>query len=253
MSSPQPVVSRRMRLLLTALGLGGSALGAVAVFTTENGTGAAALIVFGGVLLVLGLFGDRIDTVEFGGANLRMRAAAAEKYRMAEESDLRGDTGTGERLRSEARALIEAAGAIAGEYRSTRRLMPAGPDRTAVLQGIVERARDLARSGTSEPEQVRAWLRSSDEERRVTALGMMQADPRLGDFEALLPLVEEAASRFEQYEALVLAEKMAGDLGPEQRRRLAAAVRAAQAKDNFGRNRRQAAESVLERLEPPEG
>ncbi|WP_157036222.1 hypothetical protein [Streptomonospora alba] len=218
-SSHPPALSRPVRSLLAVLGCAGFALGATAVFTTENGTGATALIVFGGVLLVAAFFGDRIDSLEFGGANLRMRAAAAEKYRQAEESELRGDTDAGERLRGEARALMEAAGVIAEDYRSTRRMMPSGPDRTAAMERIVARARDLGRSGASDPEQVREWLRSSDEERRVTALGMMQADPRLHDFDALLPLVEEAGSAFEQYHALVLAEEMADGLGPERRRR----------------------------------
>lgn len=242
-------MSRLIRSLLIALGFTGFALGAAAVFITENGVGATALIVFGGVLIVLAVFGDRIDSLEFGGANLRMRAAAAEKYRQAEESELRGDTEAVERLRGEARALMEAAGVIAEDYRSTRRLMPSGPDRTAVMERIVARARDLGRSGSSAPEQVRAWLRSSDEERRVTALGMMQADPRLHDFDALLPLVEEAGSAFEQYHALVLAEKMADGLDPEQRSRMAAAVFAAKGRYDFGRNQREAADALLQSLE----
>ncbi|MDT0300750.1 hypothetical protein [Streptomonospora wellingtoniae] len=169
-STSTGAMSRVIRALMAALGSTSFALGAVAVFTTENGTGSAALIVFGGVLLVLAYFGDRIDSLEFGGANLRLRAAAAEKYALAEESDQRGDTAAGERLRDEARALMESAGAIAAEYRSTRRTMPSGPVRTAAMEEIVERARGVARSGPTEPGQVRGWLRSADEELRSAAM-----------------------------------------------------------------------------------
>ncbi|GAA1753709.1 hypothetical protein [Streptomonospora arabica] len=252
-SDPSGSMSRIVRALMAALGLTSFGLGAVAVFTTENGTGAAALILFGGVLLVLALFGDRIDTLEFGGANLRLRAAAAEKYALAEESDQRGDTAAGDRLRDEARALMKTAGTIAADYRSTRRTMPSGPVRTAAMEEIVERARGVARSGSTDPGQVRGWLRSADEERRVTALGMMQADPRLRDFEALLPLVEEAGSAFEQYHALLLADEMADTLAPEQRPRLAAAVLAGKGKYDFGRNRRVLADALLVRLEDGDG
>ncbi|GAB3456278.1 hypothetical protein GCM10027570_37610 [Streptomonospora sediminis] len=247
-SSQQPTLSRLMRSLTAVLGLGSFSLGAAAVFLTANGTGAAALIIFGGVLLVLALFGDRIDSLEFGGANLRMRAAAAAKYALAEESDERGDTAAGDRLRGEARALLEAAGAIAEDYRSTRRTMPSGPRRTAIMERIVERARDLARAGGTDADQVREWLRSGDEERRVTALGMMQADPDLRDFEALLPLVEMAGSAFEQYHALLLAEKMADSLEDGQRARLAEAVVAGKTNHDFGRHRGEVAEALVERL-----
>jgi hypothetical protein len=39
----------------------------VAVFVTQNGTGAAVLITFGGVVMVAALPGDRIESFEFGG------------------------------------------------------------------------------------------------------------------------------------------------------------------------------------------
>ncbi|NYI96489.1 hypothetical protein HNR12_002766 [Streptomonospora nanhaiensis] len=234
--------------MVTALGLAAFGLGATAVFATENGTGAAALIVFSGVALVVAVFGDRIDSLELGGANLRLRAAAAQKYALAEQSDERGDTAAGERLRGEARALMELAGAIAADYRSTRGAMPSGPARTAALDRLVERAADLARAGTSDPGRVRDWLRSADEERRVTALGMMQADPRLRDFEALPPLIEKPGSAFEQYHAMVLARLMLGDLDARQRERLLEALTAAEGERPMGPNRRRVADALFAEL-----
>ena len=48
----------------------------MAVFVTQNGTGTGVLITFGGILLVLALLGDRIESFAFGGSKLKMRAAS---------------------------------------------------------------------------------------------------------------------------------------------------------------------------------
>jgi hypothetical protein len=69
-----------LRLLMGLLGVGSFGAGVLAVFVTENGTGAGVLLAFGGVLLVLALLGNRIESFEFGGAKLRLRAAAAARF-----------------------------------------------------------------------------------------------------------------------------------------------------------------------------
>ncbi|MEV6684818.1 hypothetical protein AB0N28_05695, partial [Streptomyces sp. NPDC051130] len=69
-----------LRMLTALMGAGSFGLGALAVFATQNGTGAAALIAFGGVLVLVALLGSRIESLEFGGATLRIRAAAAERF-----------------------------------------------------------------------------------------------------------------------------------------------------------------------------
>jgi hypothetical protein len=73
-----------------------------AVFLSTNGTGTGVLVAFGGIVLVLALLGDRIESLEFGGTKLKMRAAAAEKFALAEDSENRGDRVTAARLRAEA-------------------------------------------------------------------------------------------------------------------------------------------------------
>lgn len=125
-SAPSPFTPG-LRLLMGLLGVGSFGAGVLAVFVTENGTGAGVLLAFGGVLLVLALLGNRIESFEFGGAKLRLRAAAAERFALAEESERRGDTATADRLRAEAQALLEAAGPIAADYWSVRRSMRPGP------------------------------------------------------------------------------------------------------------------------------
>jgi hypothetical protein len=61
------------------------------------------LIGFGGVVLVVALLGDAIESIESGGGKLRMRAAAAEKFALAEQAGRGGDSDT-------ARGNLEVAG-----------------------------------------------------------------------------------------------------------------------------------------------
>ncbi|NLU73093.1 hypothetical protein HCC61_10445 [Streptomyces sp. HNM0575] len=213
-----------LRVLLGLLGAGSFGAGVLAVFVTENGTGTGVLLVVGIVLLVVALLGNRIESLEFGGARLKLRAAAAERFALAEESARRGDDDAAERLRAEAQALLDAASPIAAEYRSVRGSMSAGPERTRLMGAVMARARRLAREHSFEPEEVLRWFREGSEEKRVTALAMMQAQPRLRSFEAALAGIEHSRSAFEQFHAMTLAAQMVDDLDEAQRRRLVEAV-----------------------------
>jgi hypothetical protein len=209
--SPSPF-SPWLRLLLGMLGAASFGAGVAAVFLSTNGTGTGVLIAFGGVVLVLALLGDRIESLEFGGTKLKMRAAAAEKFALAEESDSRGDSVTAARLRAEAQALLEAAGPIAVEYGTVRGSMPPGPARTVAMERVVTRARTLADERPFDRAEVLRWLRAGTDEQRVTALAMMQAKPELRDFDSVLTAIKRARTPFEQYHALRLADIMLDDL-----------------------------------------
>lgn len=251
MAGPAPgsTFTALLRVLLGLLGAGSFGAGTVAVFVTQNGTGSAVLLAFGGVLLVLALLGDRIETLEFGGAQLKLRAAAAERYALAEESAERGDDARAEALRAEARTLLEAAGPVAAHYRAIRGSMRAGHDRTRALEAVVSQARDLAARQPFAPEEVSRWLRDGNEEQRVTALGLMQAKPELRDFEAMLGAIADPRSPFEQYHALRLASAMVDSLDEVRRIRLARTIRDARG-FRFRRDseRWQLSEEILERL-----
>ena len=216
-----------LRLALGGLGAASFGAGAVAVFRTVNGTGAGVLLAFGGILLVLALLGDRIESIEFGGSKLRLRAAAAEKYALAEEFQHQGDTAAADRLRAEAHALLEAAGPIASEYRSVRGSMPAGKERTIALERIVARARQLATEQSFEPGEVIRWLREGSDEERITALAMMEAKPEFRDFGAVLAAIKGSRSAFEQYHAMRVAESMIPTLNAGERQRLAEVIKGA--------------------------
>ena len=222
--SPSPF-SPWLRLLLGVLGAGSFGAGVAAVFLSANGTGTGVLVAFGGIVLVLALLGDRIESLEFGGTKLKMRAVAAEKFALAEDSENRGDSVTAARLRAEAQALLEAAGPIAADYRTVRGSMLPGPALTMAMERVVARARKLAGEQSFDPAEVLRWLREGDDEERVTALAMMQAQPELRDFGSVLTAVKHSRIPFEQYHALLLADIMLDDLDADDKQRLAEVVR----------------------------
>jgi hypothetical protein len=219
------------------------------VFIAKDGTGTAVLLAFGGLLLVFALLGDRIESLEFGGAKLRLRAAAAERFARAEESERLGDTAGADRLRAEAQALMAAAGSIAADYRAIRGSMRAGRDRTQALDEVVARAGRLAGEQTFEPAEVARWLRGGSPEERVTALGMMQARPELRDFPAVRAAIEHPSSPFEQFHSLRLAIEMLDDLDLSQRQQLVHTVKKARGlRFRADATRWQLSQEILRRL-----
>lgn len=248
-SSPPSPFTLRLRLLIGLLGAGCFGVGVLAVFTTDNGTGTGVLLAIGAVLVVLAFLGNRIESFEYGGARLRLRAAAAERYALAEESEGRGDTAAADRLRAEAEALLRAAGPIAAQYRSVRASMPSGPARTAELEAVVARARRLAGEESFEPAEVLRWLREGTEDERVTALAMMQANAALRNFDAAMEVIERPRSAFEQYHAMLLASEMVDDLDEPLRQRLADVVEGVRGVYfKPGRDRWQLSEDIFRRL-----
>jgi hypothetical protein len=250
---PVPTTDRVSALPRYALGLVGLtsfAVGAVAVFVTENGTGTAALLTIGAVLMVFGAMGERIESLELGNAKLRLRAAAAEKYEQAEVLEQQGDPRSADALRAQARALLEAADPLAARYATVRSLSPAAPERTRAMEQIVADARRQAAAQEFDPGEVSRWLREGSDERRIVALAMMQERKELRDLDLTLDAIAHPHSPFEQYHALRLAEAMVGDLDARRRQQLAEVIRRAQRSLRFryDSDRWRLSERVLDRL-----
>jgi pimeloyl-ACP methyl ester carboxylesterase len=104
-------------------------------------------------------------------------------------------------------------------------LQDAGTDHDMVCYPGTGHARKLASEQSFDQDEVVRWLRDGDDEERVTALVMMQAQPELRDFEALLAAIKRPATPFEQFHALLLADMMVDDLPVGDKQRLAEAVR----------------------------
>ena len=212
---------------------------------TANGTGTGVLITFGGILLVLALLGDRIESLEFGGGKVKLRAAAAERFALAEVSEDRGDDETAAQLRAEARALL----AIAGEYRTVRGSMPEGRAGTLAMERLMDRARRLAAEEAIPANVVIGWLRDGSEAERITALAMMQAQPALREWDVVLAAIKDPRSAFEQYHAMRLAKQMLADLNGEQQQCLAEVLKDEQSQHfPFDRGRRRLSEEILDSL-----
>jgi hypothetical protein len=112
-------------------------------------------------------------------------------------------------------------------------------------------ARRLSRTDAFEPIDVATWFDEGAPEARITALGLMQGNPRLRDFDAAVDAIEDPESAFEQYHGLRLAEMMLPDLTRGQRAELGVVV--GRALRTFGvrrdSDRRECGTRILQALE----
>jgi hypothetical protein len=129
---------------------------------------------------------------------------ARETFALATEADQRGDGEVAKRLRMVGRQLQK----LASQYHSLRSVMQAGIERTTALEHVMLEARKLAAGSALEPEDVLRWFDQGTPEARITALGLMEGDLRLGDFGAAIDAIGHSRSAFEQYHGLVLAREM---------------------------------------------
>ena len=192
-------------------GLSGAALlvaGAVAVFTTANGSGTAALIAAGVVLIVVALLAERLESVEAAGLKLGIRAQAAAQVKedAAEVAEGKGDLEEAERLRREAAELREVAAATGRTYERIRSHMGSGWHRTQRIEELLEDAMRTAPQ-TSDAEIVRELFDEGTDGSRVVSLKLMQRDPRTANVPALCAAITEPRSAMEQWQALSAAAR----------------------------------------------
>lgn len=203
------------------------AAGAVAVFSTHNDAGTAALLAVGTVFVALAVVGDRIQTIRYRELEIKLAEQHAEHaerradlaFRAAAELESAGNTEEAARLRTEALEELRELRSIGTSYLSTRATMASGWRRTIRMEEDFKRARQEASRQPPSPIQVARLLQGDDGE-RITALAAMAEIPELRDFDRLHRVIEECHSPFEQYHALGVAEAMVPRLTPEQRERL---------------------------------
>jgi hypothetical protein len=217
------------RAVAGLLGAATFGAGVAAVFATSNGTGSAALLTIGALFIAFSALGDRLQSVEFGGVNLTIRDIARQTFALADEADRLGDEPRAERLRAVGKALEE----LATRYGRLRRAMPAGGDRTRALETVMTDAGRLATTGAFNAGDVSMWFEEGSAGARVTALALMEGNPELRDFHAMLDAIEDSRSAFEQYHGLRLAEMVvfdsesAAQLSDSDRVELAAVIKRA--------------------------
>jgi hypothetical protein len=236
-----------VRVAAAALGVAIFATGVAAVFVTENGTGAAALLTIGAAFVAFAALGDRIASVELGGVNLSIRDLARQTFSLARDAERRGDKDAADRLRSVGAALEE----LADEYRRLRGSMRAGRERTTAMDAVVAQASTVSGTEDLDPEEVSEWFHQGKPEARVIALGLMQGEPRLRDFDAAIDAIEHSRSAFEQYHGLTLAELMLPGLSRGRKAHLKQAVERAMRSPRLRKDthRHDAASRILRELD----
>ncbi|KRF39992.1 hypothetical protein ASH01_19585 [Terrabacter sp. Soil811] len=205
---------------LICLGIVLIGAGVVAVFRTTNDVGSAALLSFGGVLFVLGAMGDRLESLRYGDLEVVLR-------RKAKEAAKKGETETAEVLERAADRISGRAKKIQRSYQAVRTNMPSGAQRTALMDQIIREARADAHDPDLDEERVLGLLWTGSEGARVWALGVLQERPQLATVRAVLEAVIRPDQMFDQYQALLLAERYLAlpDVREWPRKRIQQAVR----------------------------
>lgn len=189
------------------------------MFVTDNGTGSAALVTLGGILLLVSGLWDRLDSVEFAGTKIQLQLVERLSARAA-VAEAEGNKAGAAALRAEALALLGEARPHAASYERLRKSLAPGSERTGKLEDMVAEARAAARLTKHDPADVRQLFDSGTDGNRMFALGLMEEDEDLRDLDAALEAIEHSHSAFEQYHALYLAELMLPTLTSDQREKL---------------------------------
>lgn len=248
------------RVAAGAFGAVTFAAGVTAVFATENGTGAAALITVGAALATAAILWDRVDKFELFGLSVALKSLSRETRFRAKDARRRGEEEEADRLTKAAGELKR----LADNYRQRRQGAPSGPRRTGELEGVMREARETARQRLLRHPEVLAWFERGDAGAREIALGLMEGSPELRNLGAALEAIENSRSAFEQYHGLLLAAMMvvpgvADDLGvragptltPNQREDLRIVVERARSGPyvRHSNDRRPLAETIVAALE----
>ncbi|GAB3135671.1 hypothetical protein GCM10027057_11860 [Marisediminicola antarctica] len=227
--------------------------GAVAVFVSDNSTGTAALLASGVALIAVGVWGDRVETLEAGGIKAGLREAAVDVLAAAVRAESNGEPEIAAELRGQAERLLEEARASATEYEQIRSTMGRGWDRTALLGAVVERAKSLAGRSSITRDQVELLFNDGSDGNRITALAMIQADGRLARPGVLMESLSHPRSAFEQWNAIVAIDAAfsAGVVSTRDREELKTVLSTNLESNGFGlgdSDRRRTASALLERL-----
>lgn len=243
------VLSTPARVAGLAVGALSLAAGGVAVFRTDNELGSTALVAAGVVVGALAAFGNHLRAIEAAGIRLQLTERALEAQQRAARERAAGNLDRAAALEQQAEGLLAAATSAATRYERIRTTEPSGWDRTSRMEGVLREARALDTDALT-PSQVAGRFATGTDGDRIVALALVEADPRLASGSMLVDAIGGSRSAFEQYHALVAAEKSVDGLPPADRTRVREAVESLLAGPLGERSsdRRTVARRVLERL-----
>jgi hypothetical protein len=204
-------VPKSLRWALGLSGVTALVAGGVAVYVSRNGSGTAALIAAGVVLILVALLAERLESLEAAGMKLGLRGAqaavaATEKEEAAVIAESRGDHERAARLRAEAAELRKVALTTARAYEGLRSTMGSGWARTQQIERLLDEAMRAAPDHVEAP-MVRKLFEEGSDGTRIFALKLMQRDPKTADVRALADAISEPRSAMEQWHALAAAEQ----------------------------------------------
>jgi hypothetical protein len=251
LAAPEGSLSRSVQFVILVVGVGLIVTGAVAVFTTSNDTGTAALLAVGTALVALAVVGNRIETIRFRELEIQLAEQRVElALRGAEASIKANEPEEAAKFRNEALKGLRELHSFGIGYEVTRETMPPGPRRTAKMDSDFVEARRRTRAHPPSSDQVRDLFLQGGDGDRIAALAAMTEDPSLRDFDLILDAIANSRSAFEQHRAMAVAQNMVHELNTEQQARLARTLD--DRRHLFGPGRRYIAERIESSIEASE-
>lgn len=246
-----PVLTRAARVVGVVIGLLTLVSGAIAVFGTDNEVGSAALVTAGVAILGLAVFGNRLRAFEVAGVRLELIRQAEDAQLEAAAARASGELDRAEQLENHAQSLLMAASAVGSRYEHLRATEQPGWNRTSRMETLLRDARDLDTERLTATDVARIFDTGTDGN-RIAALALIERSPRLATGSVLVDGILRSRSAFEQYHALVAAERALDHLAADDRSRVGEAVEAVLAGPlgESSSDRRTVARRIAARLAP---
>ncbi|CUR57388.1 putative Flagellar associated protein [metagenome] len=219
----RPVITSGWQGVAVTIGFAVLVVGAIAVFTTDNAVGSAALVTSGLLISTLAVFANHISAIEGAGVKLSMRERAGEALANSRAAAANGDVEQADADRREAERLLLASGAVASRYEALRLTQPSGWDRTSRFEDLMRVGREQS-AGLTQPHLVSELFATGTDGNRVYALALIQGNPVLAEAEPLAEAIVRPRSAFEQYQALVAAQRSVDLLADPGRDQVLSAV-----------------------------
>jgi hypothetical protein len=150
--------------------------------------------------------------------------------------------------------VVEELQLLGAEYEAIRARMEPGDPRTSLMESLVGRAQRMA--GERDAGRIAEQLFKQDTDgARVMGLAMAWSEPQGRHVEMALSGIAHSRSAFEQFHALVLAERLFPSLEPNAAEQVGAAITAQMGKTitKVDPSRRRLAESILKAFEAQRG
>jgi hypothetical protein len=105
---------------------------------------------------------------------------------------------------------------LAQRYTQVRIELQSGPDRTILMNSLIERMRVLAPLVVFSSDEIASYLRSDDLGKRIVGLSCMRVSKEVSNIDQVLQIIDNPKSAHEPYQALKVIEGMTLQLSETQ-------------------------------------